>query len=144
MSLECRVPLLDQDLVTLAAAMPTSIKVRDGQLKHVMKAALADLLPSDILHRAKRGFGTPMGAWLKKELAPMLRQLLSPEVVARRGLFRQPVIDRLMADHEANRIDGTDALIALMNLEIWSRVYLDQGDPAEVAADLKRHVMSPA
>ena len=143
-SLECRVPLLDQDLVTLAAAMPTSIKVRDGQLKHVMKAALADLLPSDILHRAKRGFGTPMGAWLKKELAPMLRQLLSPEVVARRGLFRQPVIDRLMADHEANRIDGTDALIALMNLEIWSRVYLDQGDPAEVAADLKRHVMSPA
>ena len=139
-SLECRVPLLDQDLVTLAAAMPTSIKVRDGQLKHVMKAALADLLPSDILHRAKRGFGTPMGAWLKKELAPMLRQLLSPEVVARRGLFRQPVIDRLVADHEANRIDGTDALIALMNLEIWSRVYLDQGDPAAVAADLKRHL----
>ena len=140
-SLECRVPLLDQDLVELAAAMPASIKVRDGQLKYVMKAALADMLPADILNRAKRGFGTPMGAWLKRELAPLLRQLLAPEVIARRGLFRQPMIDRLVADHEANRIDGTDALTALMNLEIWSRVYLDRLDPAGVATDLRSHLI---
>lgn len=143
-SLECRVPLLDHALVELAAAMPAAIKVRGGQLKHIMKAALADLLPPDILHRAKRGFGTPMGAWLKRELAPLLRQLLAPEVVRRRGLFRQPEIDRLMADHEANRVDGTDALIALMNLEIWSRVYLDRHDPAQVAAELKRHLAAQA
>ena len=56
----------------------------------------------------------------------MLRRLLAPDVVAARGLFRQPVVDKLMADHEANRIDGTDALLALMNLEIWSRMYLDK------------------
>jgi len=139
-SLECRVPLLDHELVELAAAMPSSVKVRDGQLKSVMKAALADLLPQEILHRAKRGFGTPMGAWLKKELAPLLRELLAPEVVARRGLFRQPMVDKLVADHEANRIDGTDALVALMNLEVWSRVYLDRHDPDEVAAELKDHL----
>jgi asparagine synthase (glutamine-hydrolysing) len=139
-SLECRVPLLDQDLVALAAAIPSTMKVRDGQLKATMKAALADLLPADILHRAKRGFGTPMGAWLKRELAPLLRQLLAPEVIARRGLFRQQAVDQLVAAHEANRIDGTDALTALMNLEIWSRVYLDGHDPAEVAGDLKRHL----
>jgi asparagine synthase (glutamine-hydrolysing) len=141
-SLECRVPFLDHDLVELAASIPASMKVRDGQLKRLLKAALGDLLPQDILHRAKRGFGTPMGAWLKRELAPMLRQLLSPEVIERRGLFRQSVIDQLVSDHEANRIDGTDALIALMNLEIWSRVYLDRGDPAEVAADLKGHLVA--
>ncbi|MDP3616006.1 MAG: asparagine synthase C-terminal domain-containing protein, partial [Rubrivivax sp.] len=139
-SLECRVPLLDQDLVDLAAAMPSPIKVRNGQLKSVMKTALSDLLPKDILHRAKRGFGTPMGAWLKRELAPLLRQLLAPEVLAQRGLFRPEAVARLMADHEANRIDGTDALTALMNLEIWSRVYLDRLEPAAVASDLKRHL----
>jgi asparagine synthase (glutamine-hydrolysing) len=139
-SLECRVPLLDQDLVDLAAAMPQSIKVKDGQLKSVMKASLKELLPDDILHRAKRGFGTPMGAWLKRELAPMLKELLAPEVVARRGLFRQAAVDRLVRDHEANRIDGTDALTALMNLEIWSRVYLDRQDPGAVADELKQHV----
>ena len=143
-SLECRVPLLDHELVQLAAAMPGSIKVRGGRLKHVMKESLADLLPRDILDRKKRGFGTPMGAWLKGELAPMLRRLLAPEVVRARGLFNPPVIERLMADHRAARIDGTDALLALMNLEIWSRVYLDRRDPSDVAVELKRYVASTA
>ena len=136
-SLECRVPLLDHQLVELAASMPGEIKVRNGRLKHVLKESLGDLLPDDILERKKRGFGTPMGAWLKKELAPLLRRLLAPDVVERRGLFRQPVVDRLMADHQANRVDGTDALLALMNLEIWSRIYLDHRNPADVAAELK-------
>ena len=136
-SLECRVPLLDHQLVELAASMPGAIKVRNGRLKHVLKESLGGLLPDDILERKKRGFGTPMGAWLKKELAPLLRRLLAPDVVKRRGLFRQPVVDRLMADHQANRIDGTDALLALMNLEIWSRIYLDHRNPADVAAELK-------
>lgn len=139
-SLECRVPLLDHRLVELAASMPASIKLRDGRLKHVMKAALADRLPAHVLDRKKRGFGTPMGAWLKGTLAPLLDHLLGAAAVSARGLFRQPAIDRLVADHRASRIDGTDALLALMNLEIWSRLYLDRRDPADVADELRRCV----
>lgn len=136
-SLECRVPLLDRALVELAAAIPESLKVRDGRLKHLMKAALADVLPADILDRKKRGFGTPMGAWLKRELAPVLHRLLATDVVRDRGLFDPKVVARLVADHDANRSDGTDALLALMNLEIWSRIYLDRRAPDDVAAELK-------
>lgn len=139
-SLECRVPLLDHELVELAASIPASLKVRGGRLKHLMKESLSDLLPPDILDRKKRGFGTPMGAWLKRDLAPVLRQLLSKETVARRGLFRHDVIARLMADHESNRADGTDSLLSLMNLEIWSRIYLDRREPDDVAAELKSYV----
>lgn len=139
-SLECRVPLLDHQLVELAASMPAAVKVRRGRLKHVLKESLSDLLPSEILDRKKRGFGTPMGAWLKKELAPLLRRLLAPDVIQERGLFRQEVVARLVTDHESNRIDGTDALIALMNLEIWSRIYLDHRDPTDVAVELKGYL----
>jgi asparagine synthase (glutamine-hydrolysing) len=139
-SLECRVPLLDHQLVELAASMPTAIKVKGGRLKHVLKESLGDLLPDDILNRKKRGFGTPMGAWLKKELAPLLRRTLAPEVIQARGLFRLSEVDRLVADHESNRIDGTDVLLALMNLEIWSRIYLDKRDPSDVAAELKSYL----
>ena len=139
-SLECRVPLLDHQLVEMAAAMPASIKVSDGRLKHIMKAALTPMLPDDILNRQKRGFGTPMGAWLKKELAPVLKALLAPEVLRSRGLFDAATVAALVSDHAAHRIDGTDALLALMNLEIWSRVYLDRRDPAAVADELKHHV----
>lgn len=138
-SLECRVPLLDHELVELAASIPGSLKVKGGRLKHLMKESLSSLLPGDILDRKKRGFGTPMGAWLKRDLAPVLRQLLSKESVARRGLFRHDAIVALMADHEANRADGTDGLLSLMNLEIWSRIYLDQREPGDVAAELKSY-----
>ena len=139
-SLECRVPLLDHELVELAARMPAEIKVRGGRLKHIMKSALADQLPGDILDRKKRGFGTPMGAWLKRDLAPVLKQLLGRDAIEARGLFRHDAVARLIADHEANRIDGTDSLLALMNLEIWSRMYLDGRSPEDVAAELKSFV----
>jgi asparagine synthase (glutamine-hydrolysing) len=137
-SLECRVPLLDHELVELAASMPARIKIKRGRLKHLMKDALAPMLPDDILNRKKRGFGTPMGAWLKQGLAPVLRGLLSPEVARARGWLDPAVVTALVDDHAASRVDGTDALLALMNLEIWSRIYLDKRNPSDVADELKR------
>ncbi len=136
-SLECRVPLLDHELVEMAAAIPAALKVKGGRLKHLMKAALQPQLPDDILHRAKRGFGTPMGAWLKKELLAVVRELLSPAVVRQRGLFRPEAVSALLADHESNRADGTDALLSLLNLEVWSRIYLDGREAGDVADELK-------
>ncbi|PHV12115.1 asparagine synthase (glutamine-hydrolyzing) [Chitinimonas sp. BJB300] len=139
-SLECRVPLLDHELVELMAAIPSAIKIRDGRLKHILKLSVSDMLPAEILDRKKRGFGTPMGAWLKRELAPLLQRLLSPEVIRTRGLFRSDAIQQLMADHASNRVDGTEALIALLNLEVWSRIYLDRREPADVADELKSYL----
>jgi asparagine synthase (glutamine-hydrolysing) len=136
-SLECRVPLLDQELVELAARMPEGIKVRGGRLKHAMKAALQDVLPADIRERKKRGFGTPMGAWLKSELGPVMRDLLSQDAVAARGLFHYPEIARLIDAHQTNRQDGTDQLLTLLNLEIWARIYLDGREADDVADELK-------
>jgi asparagine synthase (glutamine-hydrolysing) len=136
-SLECRVPLLDHEVVELAARIPQDIKIRGGRLKHVLKAALADVLPQEILERKKRGFGTPMGAWLKGDLAPLVRDVLSEDAITARGLFRPAAVARLIAEHGANRVDGTDQLLALLNLEIWARIYLDCREPSDVADELK-------
>ena len=141
-SLECRVPLLDHELVEMTARIPGDIKLRGGELKHIFKRALCDLLPPEILNRKKRGFGTPMGAWLKRDLAPVLHGVLGPEAVRSRGLFRPETVQRLIRDHDGNRVDGTDRILALMNLEIWSRVYLDRRTPEDVAAEL--HAMGPS
>lgn len=139
-SLECRVPLLDHELVELAARMPEKIKIRNGRLKHAMKQALADILPPDILDRKKRGFGTPMGAWLKTDLKALLARMLDAATVARRGLFDYEQVRRLVTDHETNRIDGTDQLLSLMNLEIWSRIYIDRRTSEDVTAELKEAI----
>lgn len=139
-SLECRVPLLDHELVEMAATMPESVKMEGGVLKSAMKTALSDLLPEDILHRKKRGFGTPMGAWLKAELAPVLDFTLSREAVEARGLFRYDAVDRLKAEHRANRADHTDVLLSMLNLEVWARMFLDGRSHGEVAEELQRAI----
>jgi asparagine synthase (glutamine-hydrolysing) len=139
-SLECRVPLLDHELVELAATIPESIKLRGGRLKHVLKGALAGLLPDDILERKKRGFGTPIGAWLKGQLAGVVDTVLGPESLARRGLFDPAAVGELVAAHRAQREDYTDALLALINFEVWARLYLDGRGHVDVADELKAAV----
>ncbi len=141
-SLECRVPLLDERLVDLALAMPSKLKVRGRNLKYVLKKALGDILPHDILYRSKRGFGAPMGAWLKNELATMLEVVLSRESVERRGLFRWEAVAATIAEHRAAKADHTDNLLALLNLEIWSRMYLDGRSPADVTAELNTEAVA--
>ena len=135
-SLECRVPLLNHELVELGARIPAGLRIRDRDLKHVLKTALAEVLPRSILYRRKRGFGAPMGAWLKRELAPLLRSVLSRESVERRGLLDWQVVSETMALHEARREDHTDHLLSLLNLEVWARLYLDGRAPDDVADEL--------
>ena len=139
-SLECRVPLLDHELVELAAKIPANVKVAGGELKSLMKKALADVLPRDVLHRPKRGFGAPMGAWMKGALSGMLESALSRQSIEARGLLNPDPVARLIEDHRANRVDGTDKLLALLNLEVWCRVYLDGRSPDDVADELEEAV----
>ncbi len=136
-SLECRVPLLDQRLVELAAGMPGSLKMRGGELKHVLKRALAGVLPDNILYREKRGFGAPMGAWLRAELAPVLHDVLSRESIVRRGLLDPDAVAATIREHEQQQADRTDHLLGLINLEIWCRLYLDGQSASGVADSLR-------
>ncbi len=139
-SLECRVPLLDHELVELASRIPASIKMAGGELKSLMKKALADVLPPEILYRTKRGFGAPMGAWMKGPLAELIDSALSRQSIVARGLLNPEPVARIIDAHRTNRVDGTDKLLALLNLEVWCRVYLDQRSSNDVAEELKEAV----
>jgi asparagine synthase (glutamine-hydrolysing) len=135
-SLECRVPFLDHRLVETAATIPAAFKQPNGQLKGVLKSALRGVLPDAVIDRRKRGFGAPVGAWFKRELAPLRSTLLSREALANRGLLDPAAVEALCADHDANREDYTDLILVLMNLEIWSRLFLDGRSHEDVAAEL--------
>jgi asparagine synthase (glutamine-hydrolysing) len=136
-SLECRVPFLDHRLVELSARMPARFKIRGRRLKHVLKKALAGLLPDDILHRPKRGFGAPMGAWLKHELSSYLGAVLSRSAIEQRGFFSWPQVEKTIEMHRSNQRDYTDHLLALMNFELWCRVYLDGTSCADISDALR-------
>jgi asparagine synthase (glutamine-hydrolysing) len=135
-SLECRVPFLDHRLVETAAAIPAQYKLPSGRLKSVLKEALRGVLPDAVIDRRKRGFGAPVGAWLKNELAPLRSSLLSRDAVSARGLLDPAVVDKVCADHDSNREDYSDLILSLLNLEIWSRLYLDGVSHGDVAGEL--------
>ncbi len=139
-SLECRVPFLDNTIIDLSLRMPSCFKIHEHELKYILKKAVCHLLPSEILHARKRGFGAPLGAWLKADLAPLMGQVLSREAVERRGLLRWEIVEQTIALHKANREDYTDHLLALTNLELWSRMYLDGRSAADVAEELSSGV----
>jgi asparagine synthase (glutamine-hydrolysing) len=140
-SLECRVPLLDTALVELSAKMPSSLKIRGRNLKFILKEALSDVLPHEILYRKKRGFGAPMGAWLKDELSGFLHSVLSREAVEGRGLFNWDVVEATIALHDANKEDHTDHLLSLVNLELWCRLYLDGMSVDDVRDQIESEVV---
>jgi asparagine synthase (glutamine-hydrolysing) len=136
-SLECRVPLLDQKLVKLASGMPASLRLRGGELKYVMKKAMQGILPDSIIYRSKRGFGAPIGAWFKSELSGFLHEILSESSLKKRGLLDPHAVARVVREHERQEADRTDHLLALVNLEIWCRMYLDGATPAAVTDELR-------
>ncbi len=136
-SLECRVPLLDRQLVELAARMPSGVKMRGGQLKSLLKSSLSELLPNDILHRQKRGFGAPVGAWIKSELAPLLTHVLSRKSIEQRGWFHWPAVAETIEMHRQQRADHTDHLMCLLNLELWARLYLDGVSTNDLGEELQ-------
>jgi asparagine synthase (glutamine-hydrolysing) len=132
-SIECRVPFLDHELVELASRIPASYRIRNGELKYLLKRTLAGVLPDSILNRKKRGFGAPIGAWMKRQLAPVMKTLLSERSVRRRGLLRWEAVRKTIEAHESRKADHTDHLAALMNLEIWCRLFLDGKSHEDVA-----------
>jgi asparagine synthase (glutamine-hydrolysing) len=124
-SLETRAPFLDVDVMELAFSMPSDLKIRDGERKYVLKRALRGIVPDCILTRKKEGFSIPMKQWLKRELAGLMEDLLSPERIARRGLFEVDAVTRLIREHKQGRENHAHTLFPLMVFERWAQAFID-------------------
>jgi asparagine synthase (glutamine-hydrolysing) len=128
-STEVRVPLLDDDVVALAARIPPHLKLRRSTRKYILKRAMEGTLPSEVIRRRKAGFGAPVRAWLTGDLNELIRDALSPANVAARGLVDPAEVQRLMRANDAGTEDNALRLWALLTLELWQQTFLD-GRPA--------------
>ena len=124
-SIESRVPLLDNEVIDLAASLPASMKIRNGRRKHILKEAIKGLVPDNILHRKKQGFGVPLGVWFRGGLTDVFADVLGSSRARQRGYFRQPFVDRIIQDHLSGRRDHTLQLWQLLVFELWQRQYVD-------------------
>ncbi len=131
-SIESRVPFLDHELVEFTATIPAKYQTRGMAGKYILKEAVEDLLPKDIVYRRKMGFPTPWAYWLNGPQLQSLEQLLLEPRTLARGYFRPEAVRKLFAEHRAGRRDHGNRIWRLLNLELWQRVCLE-GEPVEEA-----------
>jgi asparagine synthase (glutamine-hydrolysing) len=124
-SLEAREPLLDHLLLARAAAVPSSLKLRRGNTKYLLRRLLERRVPRAILDRKKQGFEAPVGEWLRGPLSTITGDLLTDGRLRARGLFRQPDVERLWNEHRVGRADHRHRLWQLLMLELWFRQFVD-------------------
>ncbi len=124
-ALEVRCPLLDHEVVDLAAAMPIEWKMRGGRGKKILIETFADLLPPEIQRRGKMGFGVPLGNWCRGELAPLIQEVLLDRRSLDRGLFHPPAVEQLVKEDSTGQWDHSSRLWSLLVLELWQREFLD-------------------
>ena len=137
-SLEARVPFLDTAVSELALSLPTALKVRGFQKKRLLRKAVSPLLPASIVRGRKRGFSIPAAAWLRGELEPFAREVLSPEAVRRQGYFRPEAVTALLDAHVARREDLSRQLWCLMSFALWHDRYAARAEPAAVGSAAAR------
>ena len=123
-------PFLDHPLVEFTARLPERLKLRGGTTKYILRQAMQDRLPAEILSRGKMGFPVPVGSWFRGEWRHLLDEYVLSARAAERGLFRAEAVRLLVAEHDAAHADHSERLWALVNLEMWHRIFLE-GEPVE-------------
>lgn len=122
-SLEVRVPYLDTVVADLALALPDRLKVHGLAKKRLLRRAVEPLLPREIARGAKRGFSIPAAAWLRGELEPFARDVLSRSRLERQGFFQPGTVEGLLARHVAGEEDLSRPLWGLLSFSLWHERY---------------------
>jgi asparagine synthase (glutamine-hydrolysing) len=120
-SVEGRSPFLDQDVMEFAAALPPHLKLRGMSGKVLLKSALRGLVPDEILHRPKMGFGVPLGRWFREELRDLPAEVLMGSDSRIHAYVKPAAVATLIREHQEGSADHSSRLWALLQLELWHR-----------------------
>lgn len=123
-SIELRVPFLDHKVLEFAARLPGNQKVRGFQMKYLLKKALANHVPAEILHRRKEGFPNPSASWLAHDLKDMVADILLDSKSLARGYFQRHAVEELI-NQNSRSVHYTPEVFSLVVLELWHRTFVD-------------------
>jgi asparagine synthase (glutamine-hydrolysing) len=135
-SLEAREPFLDHEAARLAAALPISWKIRNGQNKYVLRRLLARYFPPALFDRPKQGFSAPVGEWLRGPLREPFLEALSPARIRAAGLLDEHVVSTAVGNFlsSTGRRGSPAGAWILFQLQQWAERWLREPEPQRVQA----------
>jgi asparagine synthase (glutamine-hydrolysing) len=133
-SLEARVPFCDPVVAELALALETRQKVRGFSKKRLLRQAVEPLLPREIIRGRKQGFSIPVAAWLRGDLEPFARDVLSAETIERQGYLRPDAVTKVLEQHVSGKEDLSRQIWGLLSFTLWVDRYAREPAPAGAGA----------
>ena len=125
-SIEARVPFLDHNLVEYTQNIPQSLKVKGGIKKNLLKQAVADLLPDEIIHRKKMGFAAPVEQWLKGDFGIRAEDTIINCELVKNKILQKDYITARFKEHRAGQADHALHIWTLFNLCAWHDHWIKQ------------------
>jgi asparagine synthase (glutamine-hydrolysing) len=119
--LEVRSPFLDHELLEFVARLPPDYKMRAWSLKRVLKEAVRDIVPRELLHRRKRGFGVPLDRWFRTDLRGYAEGMLTAPSARVHEHLSEAGLRSLVAEHMSGTAGHGHALWTLLTLEVFLR-----------------------
>ncbi len=120
-SLESRAPLLDHKLIEFMSTVPVRLKLRGLSFKYILKKAVEDLVPREILRREKQGFVVPLALWFRKELKEEAEEVLLEEESWGERFFNGQFIREIVQKHVRGEADYSQEIWALLVFKLWQR-----------------------
>jgi len=123
-SLEVRLPFLAYPLVEFALSLPSNLKVKGWTSKYILKQVAAQYLPDQIIKRPKKGFGIPVGKWVKEEFKPVVDELLNETFIRKQAIFNWSYINNLLSEHASGKLDRRKEIWTLLMFQWWWSKFL--------------------
>lgn len=118
-SLECRAPLLNKELWNFTGQLPESYLISGWDKKHLLKEAFKSYFPDGFLDKSKRGFGVPVGDWLRTTLKEELLIFSDKEFLKSQAIFNYEPVSKLINDHLSGKADNTFRVWTFYCFQKW-------------------------
>lgn len=118
-SLECRAPFLNKKIWNFTQQIPEEFLIKGWDKKHILKEAFKDDFPKDFLNKSKKGFGVPVGDWLRSDLKNELISYCDAQFIQNQNLFNYEQIRTIVENHINGKIDNTFRVWTFFCFQKW-------------------------
>jgi asparagine synthase (glutamine-hydrolysing) len=122
--LEVRCPFLDYHLAEFAINLPVELKIKNGTQKYILKKALEQYLPKELIYRIKWGFAAPLEEWIKASHRYLIDHYLSKTYIDRQGIFNASEIDKLVNKFRGGEYYHSKRIWSLIIFQLWFEQFM--------------------